>query len=879
MTGRARGRGRSRGRAGPPSQGEARRPGSAAEAQPQVGRGRSRGPPPGSAAAVPVAAATAAAPPPATTAAPAPPTEQMAGMGLAEGGEQRGPRGRRGIMYGYEEKRIRPEHVQIKTGSTGNKITISTNHFKLKTRPQFAVYQYNVAYSPEVDSKSARHGMLMEHRELTGSTMAFDGMILYLPKKLPDQVTKLISKRRSDDSDVELTITLTNELPPDSPICVQLFNVVFRRVLKHIDMTAVGRNYYNVNRVIELPRHKLELWPGFSTSILHYENAVLLQADVSHKVLRKETVLNHLYDIYGSRQGGPNFHENSLKKLVGEIVLTRYNNKTYRIDDIAWDARVTDTFETKDGPITYVDYYTKTYNKVIQDPDQPLLVSRPRAAMVRRGMTGDLYLVPELCFLTGLSDEMRADFNMMKDLATHTRVDPQSRCRTLQGFIADINRSPEASAELSGWGLQFDTNLLSMGGRELPGETIYQRDIRYNYDTKVADWGKEMRGAKLKSTVNLEDWIILHTTRDAGIAKDFTSTLRKVCGPMGILVREPRRNGFALNDDRTETYLRTIREEMKSPPQMVVCILPTNRKDRYDSIKKVCCLESPVPSQVIVSRTLSKKQMLMSVATKIGIQLNVKLGGEVWALEIPLKDLMVVGYDTYHDSVRKGQSVGGFVASLNPTLTRYHSRCTFQHTGMELADGLKVCMTGALRRYAKENGKLPERIIFYRDGVGDGQLNAVVEHEVAQLLQCFKDVLPSGEEYKPKFAVIVVKKRVSARLFALDQRSGHPSNPRPGSVIDTEVTRSEWYDFFLISQSVRQGTVTPTHYNIVYDTSGLKPDHFQRLTYKLTHLYYNWPGTIRVPAPCQYAHKLAFLVGQSLHQAPKPELADKLFYL
>lgn len=24
-----------------------------------------------------------------------------------------------------------------------------------------------------------------------------------------------------------------------------------------------------------------------------------------------------------------------------------------------------------------------------------------------------------------------------------------------------------------------------------------------------------------------------------------------------------------------------------------------------------------------------------------------------------------------------------------------------------------------------------------------------------------------------------------------------------------------------------------------------------RFTYKLTHMYYNWPGTIRVPAPCQ----------------------------
>jgi hypothetical protein len=28
--------------------------------------------------------------------------------------------------------------------------------------------------------------------------------------------------------------------------------------------------------------------------------------------------------------------------------------------------------------------------------------------------------------------------------------------------------------------------------------------------------------------------------------------------------------------------------------------------------------------------------MLMSVATKIAIQLNVKMGGEVWALEVPV---------------------------------------------------------------------------------------------------------------------------------------------------------------------------------------------------------------------------------------------------
>ncbi len=90
---------------------------------------------------------------------------------------------------------------------------------------------------------------------------------------------------------------------------------------------------------------------------------------------------------------------------------------------------------------------------------------------------------------------------------------------------------------------------------------------------------------------------------------------------------------------------------------------------------------------------------------------------------------------------------------------------------------------------------------------------------------------------------------------------------------------SNRYDFFLISQSVRQGTVNPTSYNVIEDTSGLRPEHMQMLTYKLTHLYYNWPGTVRVPSVCQYAHKLAYLVGESLHKPPHDALQNLLYYL
>lgn len=69
-------------------------------------------------------------------------------------------------------------------------------------------------------------------------------------------------------------------------------------------------------------------------------------------------------------------------------------------------------------------------------------------------------------------------------------------------------------------------------------------------------------------------------------------------------------------------------------------------------------------------------------------------------------------------------------------------------------------------------------------------------------------------------------------------------------MIDHTVTRRDWWDYYLVSQHVSQGTVSPTHYIVAYD-GGMKPDNLQKLTYKMTHMYYNWPGTIRVPAPCQ----------------------------
>ena len=59
----------------------------------------------------------------------------------------------------------------------------------------------------------------------------------------------------------------------------------------------------------------------------------------------------------------------------------------------------------------------------------------------------------------------------------------------------------------------------------------------------------------------------------------------------------------------------------------------------------------------------------------------------------------------------------------------------------------------------------------------------------------------------------------------------------------------------------------------------MTPDRMKRLTYKMFHLYFNWSGTVAVPALCQYAHKLAYMTGVALNDQAPIDLTDVLWFL
>jgi len=723
-----------------------------------------------------------------------------------------------------------------------------------------------------------RKAMFYQHQKILPKFI-FDGTMMFTTTRLsPDDKPMVLTSEMREGTKVQITVKLVSEVQPTDYHYMQFFNIVLRSALEKMKLELIRRDYYDPKAAIILKQHKLELWPGYVTSIRQHEEKILLCCEISHKILRTDTVLDQIGEVFQKTKGGPSFHSEVEKALLGAIIITRYNNKTYRIDEIAWNKQPADEFDTKNGQKqSFMNYYETRYNKKITDVKQPLIISMPKVREERSGVSGPIYLIPELCNMTGLSDEQRANFNLMKSMGEYTRQDPVKRTQTLLKFSERLHGTKEISEELKGWNLQFAQDLLQFRARIFKPEIIIgTKGSKGSYQLDNADWGKHIQKWNCVSAPSCQKWAIIHNPKDEAVTKEFMTCLKKVAPPLGMTMGAPK--VFALIDNRPATYIQQLDKVIDMKPAIVLVVIPNDKGDHYAAVKKKCCLEKPTPSQCVTATVLNKFQLkkgLMSVATKVAIQMICKLGGEPWAVEIPMQNTMVIGYDTYHDSAQKGRSVGAVVASMNKTFTKYLSVANL-HTNpaQELNDNMCPAITMALRKYYEINGCLPARIMLYRDGVGDGQINYVVEHEIKAIEKCFKDAGIDGDQLK--FTYIIVSKRINTRFFRMN---GGASNPPSGTVVDSDVTLPERYDFFLVSQSVRQGTVNPTSYNVIKDTSGLKPKHIQMLTYKLTHLYYNWPGTVRVPAPCQYAHKLAFLVGESLHREPSGSLAETLYYL
>ena len=104
------------------------------------------------------------------------------------------------------------------------------------------------------------------------------------------------------------------------------------------------------------------------------------------------------------------------------------------------------------------------YGIEIKDPQQPLLISQPKEKDRRRGMEQPILLIPELCHVTGISDEQRADFRFTKAMGEFTKHPPETRAKNLRELTNRFNSNPEIKANFQFWKMNFSSQLVAFHG-------------------------------------------------------------------------------------------------------------------------------------------------------------------------------------------------------------------------------------------------------------------------------------------------------------------------------------------------------------------------------------------------------------------------------
>jgi eukaryotic translation initiation factor 2C len=194
-----------------------------------------------------------------------------------------------------------------------------------------------------------------------------------------------------------------------------------------------------------------------------------------------------------------------------------------------------------------------------------------------------------------------------------------------------------------------------------------------------------------------------------------------------------------------------------------------------------------------------------------------------------------------------------------PEVTKYAGLVSAQTRRQELIQDIGGMVRDLLISFKQSTGQKPQRIIFYRDGVSEGQFYQILLYELDAIRKACASLEPN---YQPPVTFVVVQKRHHTRLFANnhnDQRSVDRSgNILPGTVVDSKICHPTEFDFYLCSHAGIQGTSRPAHYHVLWDENKFTADGLQTLTNNLCYTYARCTRSVSVVPPAYYAHLAAF---------------------
>ncbi|XP_050281799.1 protein argonaute 5-like isoform X2 [Quercus robur] len=683
----------------------------------------------------------------------------------------------------------------------------------------------------------------------------------------------------------EFLVSRQSDVPQET---IQVLAVVLRAE-PSMNYTVVGRSFFHPSLVTQGELGDgIDYWRGYYQSLRPTQMGLSLNIDVSARAFYEPLLVTDFlakhFHFNLSRHLSDQDRLKIKKALRGvkvELTHTEYA-QSHKVTGVSTQpiSQLMFTLDDKETKTSVLQYFLEKYDIVLQYASLP--------ALEAGSDSNPVYLPMEVCKIAaGQRYTKRLNERQVTNLLRATCQRPIERERSITGMVKrnDFSRGKLVHEE---FGIEVREGLTTVDARVLPSPMLnYHETGRESREhPKMGQWN--MINKKMVNGGRVSYWTCVNFS--ARVNRDFPfqfcDELVNMCNSKGIdfnldpLI--PIHSAHPGQIDRALIYIQEqcaakLKEiEPGKQLQLLIIILP-DVTGSYGKIKRICETELGIVSQCCQPKQASK--LSMQYLENLALKINVKAGGRNNVLSdaiqkrIPLvsdRPTIILGAGVTHPlpGEDSSPSIAAVVASMDwPEVTKYRGLVSAQEHREEIIQDLyksvqdpqRGLVHGGLIReqliaFRRATGQKPHRIIFYRDGVGEGQFSQVLLYEMDAIR---KACLSLEANYLPPVTFVVVRKRHHTRFFPTDNQTDRSGNIQPGTVVDTKICHPTELDFYLNSHAVIQGTSRPTHYHVLYDENNFTADLLQVLTNNLCYTYARCTRSVSIVPPVCYARLAA----------------------
>jgi len=350
-------------------------------------------------------------------------------------------------------------------------------------------------------------------------------------------------------------------------------------------------------------------------------------------------------------------------------------------------------------------------------------------------------------------------------------------------------------------------------------------------------------------------------------------------------------------------------------PSLVFAYLPDDNKDNYHYIKMLSHFFKGVQSQCVVSEKFIMQRRPEQYCSNIALKVNAKLSnscnkavawgtnsaagseGIPWVKEVPT---LVMGISVSNGLGTDTISVISASACLHQSCMQFAQDVKVQ-TKTELIDDtiLKDLVKTLITQFRIYNkGRLPDRLLIYRDGVSEGSFDRVRKIEIQSIRMACHELQGPDSAYCPPITFVVCMTQHRVRVVpanppdpgerdknvpsgtCVDNTIMDANNSIPKSTSESNLSQNlqrfdepagdcNGCDFLLTAQGGLKGTSKPIYYRVLLNenaefggpgATALSKTKLELATYHMSFQYSTATKAVRAVPVVFYSAKLAKMV-------------------